>query len=97
MKMTPEHFKKLSSIVDDFIAVKTPEHLVNYCNSIAGDERIHDLETRFVWDIYWAIPRTLRSVWYEDAKLYNDNHMTTALKKAVKTSMGELYPFTKKA
>ena len=94
MKMTPTTYQTLLTLIEDFIEVKTPEHINAYCMSIAGDKRINDLETRFVWDIFWAIPQQSRLPFRNRSQEeeLNDIHIETALKKAVKNTMGELYP-----
>ena len=92
--MTPTTYQTLLTMVTDFIATKTPETCVQYFESLKTDDRINDIEVRFVWDILWAIPQATRAPFHNrsNTEKLNDEHITTALKKAVKNTMGELYP-----
>jgi len=94
MKITTSDYERLKTTITDYINQKTPELLLKHKQFLETLPNVKNIETRFIWDIYWAIPDDFRKVWNGDVHEYcNDDHIHTALRKAVKSAMGSLYPF----
>lgn len=89
MKIKPEHLEKLTW----FIAEQhTTEQLTTFRNqylnrdaSIPRIEQTKNPELRFLWDVFWSIPSAKRGPLVDELYTYmNDEHLTTALKVAIK-------------
>lgn len=79
MKVSPEAFKRLQAAVEP---LDTPERRARY---LAGDfvnaDRCKDLNMRYRWDLFWLVDRD--AVFKEELKDLNDDHIDTALRRAV--------------
>jgi hypothetical protein len=82
MKITKEHYSKLESIIKEIIDNSGGINFVveQYeTGKFARSEKVKDLQTRFVWDVY-----STSKDWDFKNALYdylNDSHIETALKR----------------
>jgi hypothetical protein len=90
MKMSKEHFNALSKLIQNTMTAAGPDTLKEHKAMIAKDPRVKDINTRYRWDMFWAISQKERTAWNdmvgrnsEGNSIYNTDHMNTALKKIV--------------
>ena len=83
MKMQPSHYQALSAMLNSVIN-ELDKPVLEFAKAYR-DAGLSD--TRFVWDLYWAIPSTERKGWHDDNGIYDylhDDHIGTAIKTALK-------------
>lgn len=73
MKMSQEHFETLKTAIEPLV----PNFKAHY-EALKVNPKVKDLETRFLWDVFWAANVQTRYHWD-----YKDAHIQTAVKKAV--------------
>jgi len=85
MKVTVFDYSTILKLINEFVAKHGIETVLQYKEDLKLDERINDLNTRFTWDIFWALPKNQRNLWLESIKQYGcvDTHIDTAIKKAL--------------
>ena len=84
MKLTPEHFAQLQSIVTAKLEElgNLEPYFVQYRNN-GGDWK-----KRFRWHALYAVPYSDRGPWFDEVYKYaNDDHIDTALRKIMKDYM----------
>lgn len=82
MKFTKEDYNYLKTEITKVVNRVGIEEIQLYRESLKQDKTVKDLDVRFAFDLYWAIPSENRKIITD--KDYNDNHYQTALKKVVK-------------
>lgn len=86
MKINPEDFAELQAIIDGLGDLWLHKTWAPYLNNSGHSER------RCMWDALWSARRVNPekvTAWFDRVYLYaNDDHVTTALRKALKPYMG---------
>jgi len=83
MKIHEEDYKILENKIKLFVA-NNYSRVVDHKNELLFSGNYKDFDTRFSWDLFWAckFEREFTDKLYE---YLNDEHITTALKKIVKS------------
>lgn len=82
MKFTASDYNYLKTEIAKVVERVGVEKIQLFKESLKTDKTVKDLEVRFMFDLFWAVPSENRKRITE--KDYNDNHLQTALKKVVK-------------
>jgi hypothetical protein len=77
MKIKQEHF----SILKDKLATLKQEDILKHGVFVMNEGKFKDFETRMAWDCFWACKLDEAREWYS---YLNDEHLNTAIKKALK-------------
>ncbi len=77
MKFTEEHYKNLLDCIES-TGINLSDSLNRYLSKNIGNNP----EKRFLWDVFWTSKYPV--IHREEYKNYTDNHIETALKRAVK-------------
>lgn len=82
MKIKPEHFKEMSSIINNFLDQNGREKIINdyETGNFPRADKVKDLQTRFVFDLWYnsGAANLINPKIYEYA---DDTHVLTALKQ----------------
>lgn len=82
MKMTDEHYRQLTKLLDD---ANTPSHVENLRAEAEADSRTQDVGKRTRWDLLWSVPGKDRKRWFDEVYNYcDDTHIDTALRRYMK-------------
>lgn len=82
MKFTASDYNYVKTEITKVVNRVGIEKIQLYKESLKTDKTVKNLEIRFMFDLYRAVPYENRKRITE--KDYNDNHLQTALKKIVK-------------
>lgn len=85
MKMAKKEYEKIKESVSDFGVEKITAYKEQLEELFAsGESNIKNVETRLIFDVYYAcVPKELRFN-IMDNNDYNDTHIKTAVKSALK-------------
>lgn len=85
MKVTKSDYSDLREALKRVMIPYGITAVLKYKEELKSDTRVKDLEVRFVWDMFWSIGVNVRTLILERMRSYqcNDNHIETALKKAI--------------
>lgn len=82
MKMTDEHYRQLTKLLDD---ANTPSQVENLRAEAEADPRTRDVGKRLRWDLLWSVPGKDRKGWFDEVYSYcDDTHIDTALRRYMK-------------
>lgn len=84
MKVTESDYNFLKKEISKTIERVGIEKIKLYKEQLKTDDTVKNLDVRFMFDLFWAIPSEDRRKVLTDEKNYNGNHLQTALKKVVK-------------
>ena len=81
MKMKKEHYIKLQSGINNLL-LNNPDIISDYeTGNFPRSEKVKILQIRFIWDLFWKL-HDVNFFAYQELSYLNDDHITTALKKA---------------
>lgn len=79
MKINKEIYQKLKEAINKATSIEVAKAHKEF---LLTDTRVKDLNTRFAWDLFYAVKPEIRTPLIDEIYLTcNNDHVTTALKK----------------